>query len=171
MLIEVRRYEKSANGLATVGRVYIDGAYESFSLEPGDPLPAGNFRLVMAPHSPRFGRPMPLVEDPAHPGRELHPGNTSSDSTGCTLPGFVHPDRADFVGSSVAAWQDILSKIEPALGLTRVPGPAEDEPPDRGPYRWETSVWSYEFGSPQEPVTITYSDIPVDPAQAQTSGG
>lgn len=88
--------EPSAAG-CTLGRLYVDGKHECFTLEdavcigpkvPGQTaIPAGRYRVTIT-LSNRFQRMLPLVEDvPNFTGIRIHPGNTAADTDGCILVG------------------------------------------------------------------------------------
>lgn len=111
---------------ATMGSLYINGVWECWCLEdvlrevPGRPvaewkvpgqtaIPAGRYRITVT-HSPRFGRPMPLLHDvPGFSGVRIHAGNTATDTEGCILPGRSR-GRAS-VYESRMAYEALLAKI------------------------------------------------------------
>lgn len=92
----------------TEGRLYIDGRYFCDTLEDTDrslykempldemrakkvagetAIPLGRYNVSMT-YSPRFGRPLPLVEGvPCFEGVRIHAGNTTKDTAGCLLLG------------------------------------------------------------------------------------
>lgn len=48
-------------------------------------IPAGRYRLLVS-DSPRFKRPMPMIENvPGFTGVRMHGGNTAEDTDGCIL--------------------------------------------------------------------------------------
>lgn len=95
--------EPSSHG-ATLGCLFVDGVFFSFSLEDpirevagrpvvdwkikGDTaIPVGRYPVVVT-MSPRFKRRLPLLEDvPGFEGIRIHAGNRSADSEGCILLG------------------------------------------------------------------------------------
>lgn len=117
----------SANGW-TLGVLSIDGADECFTCEdivraPGvkvrgeTAIPPGRYRIAVT-HSPRFGRPLPLLLDvPGFDGVRIHPGNTSKDTEGCILPGQGH--NLDGVTASRIAFADLFRRIEAAIGAAQ----------------------------------------------------
>lgn len=103
MLLRLIR-EPSKDG-ATMGVLFVDGAFFSFTVEDeirevsGRPvsewkiagqtaIPAGTYRIEVT-KSERFGRRLPLICDvPGFTGVRIHPGNSAKDSEGCLLPGL-----------------------------------------------------------------------------------
>lgn len=106
-----RRYKREDY---TVSRVYVDGerwgdgSHWCSALEDTDrglhsgmkkseitrrkiygrtAIPGGMYDVVIT-HSPRFGKPLPLVVGvPGFEGVRIHPGNTAEDTDGCILLG------------------------------------------------------------------------------------
>lgn len=127
MEIEVRR--ESSSDRSTIGRVFVDGVFECFSLEdvvrevPGQPvhqwkvfgataIPAGRYRILMA-NTQKFGR-VPWVQDvPGYTGILIHCGNIHEHTSGCLLVGRTR--AADFIGESRPALQALVAKIEAAI--------------------------------------------------------
>lgn len=128
MLIEVRREEMLP--LCTIGKLYIDGKYECYTLEDvvrevsGQPvprwkipgktaIPAGSYPLQVT-LSNRFKRMLPLlVGVPGFEGVRIHPGNTDADTEGCILVGSTRLVNA--IGGSRIAFQALFQKIQQAL--------------------------------------------------------
>ena len=107
----------------TIGSLYIEGAFECFTLEdvlragekvPGDTaIPNGTYNVVITP-SNRFKRDLPLLENvPNFVGIRIHPGNTAEDTEGCLLVGRTK--GPNFVGESKAAFAALFPKIRQAL--------------------------------------------------------
>ena len=78
---------------ATSGMLYLDGVFECYTLEPAEPIPAGDYQVRMS-ISPRlsevFHRPFlcpEVLNVPGHIGVRWHPGNFPGDTEDCTLVG------------------------------------------------------------------------------------
>lgn len=150
MLIEIKRYEKSMNGKATISHVFVDAAYECYGLEDqvrevaGQPVAvwkianetairSGPYDLAIAPSSrfsllasERAGRAVQiwtplLLNVEGFDGVRIHPGNTDIDTEGCLLVGHSHTPGFDFIGQSTDAYFALLAKLEQDLGLVRIP--------------------------------------------------
>lgn len=109
---------------STIGELYIDGAFECYTLE--DPVrPAGVKKFgvtailagiykVVRTLSPRFGKPMPLLVDvPGFEGIRIHWGNYARDTEGCILVGRSKSE--DFIGQSILAYNTLDAKIKEAV--------------------------------------------------------
>lgn len=105
----------------TLGQLWVDGAFECWSLEdqvrhaakvPGETaIPAGRYRVRMT-WSKRFGCMMPLVEGvPGFEGIRIHPGNTAADTEGCILVGDRVVD-AGRIAESRVAYERLVAGIE-----------------------------------------------------------
>jgi hypothetical protein len=106
--------------LSTIGRLYIAGVFECFTLEPASrppgikvegktAIPEGRYQLTID-YSPKFARQMPLVNDvPNFEAIRIHVGNTAADTEGCTLLGLTH--GADQIVSSRAAFDAFFPKL------------------------------------------------------------
>lgn len=118
--MELRLQRDPSDAVATVGRLFVDGAFECFTLEdvvrlgpkvPGrTAIPAGRYRVDLT-FSPHFQRILPLVVDvPGFDGIRIHAGNTAADTEGCILVG---QGRAmDSITSSRLA----LAALQPKIG-------------------------------------------------------
>jgi hypothetical protein len=94
--------EPSRDG-ATLGSLYLDGHWLSFTLEdeiraekvPGKTaIPAGVYPVRLT-WSPKFQRLLPEVLDvPGFTGIRVHSGNRASDTEGCPLVGFARANAA-----------------------------------------------------------------------------
>jgi hypothetical protein len=116
--LEVRRFEYGTN--YTVGKLYIDGIYECYTLEREafphtrkPAIPKGSYSLVID-DSTRFQRPMPHILDvPGYEGIRIHSGNTDADTEGCILVGTTWAG-VDFIGNSKVAFAALFSKMQAA---------------------------------------------------------
>lgn len=101
------------DGISTTGKMFIDGVFECFTLEPPDPFAAGTFDLVID-RSIRFNRLMPHVLNvPLHVGIRIHWGNWRKDTEDCTLVGKT--EGKDFIGHSVEEFNLFFQKLTDAL--------------------------------------------------------
>ena len=129
---------------STGGELYIDQAWECFTLEdvvrpigvkiPGQTaIPTGLYRVGLTP-SDRVQRgtlwsPSPpmlplLLDVPGFEGIRFHAGNRTADTAGCILVGQVR--APDFVGQSRVALTALMAKLAEApeiwLTITSEPG-------------------------------------------------
>lgn len=107
---------------STVGRLFVNGAYECWTLEdrtrpagekvPGrTAIPAGSY-LVQVTYSPRFKVPLPLVEAvTGFEGIRIHAGNTDEDTEGCILVGRLAGPKPDYIGESRLALAALMEKL------------------------------------------------------------
>jgi hypothetical protein len=110
--------EPSAEG-CTIGRLYVDGMFECWTLEdvvrpvkiPGQTaIPHGHY-VVTLTKSKRFQRVLPLVNAvPGFEGIRIHAGNTAADTEGCILVGRERYSST-FIGSSRAALEKLLPQL------------------------------------------------------------
>lgn len=119
MEIELRR--RWLTDVATVGELWVDGAFEAFTLEdryrpPPEPkvqrataIPVGRYQVIIN-MSQRFGVEMPLLlAVPGFQGIRIHPGNTAGDTEGCLLVGRTRD--VNWVGESRLAYQALFMKL------------------------------------------------------------
>ena len=117
-------------GESTVGRLYIDGAFQCFTLEdkvrelPGKAvsewkvksqtaIPCGTYQVRIT-HSGRFNKMLPQILDvPGFAGIRIHAGNTKEDTEGCILLGTA-TDGTTVSGSRMAV-DAFISKLSAAL--------------------------------------------------------
>lgn len=128
MNILLKRFEFGTN--YTVGRLYIDGVYECYTLEDTvreqENVPVSTWKIagqtaipkgtyyVLIDDSRRFGKPMPHVTNvPGFEGIRIHSGNTDADTEGCILVG-KNWAGGDFIGSSRLAFDDLMGHLSPA---------------------------------------------------------
>jgi len=144
MNLEVRR--KWFTPTSTCGELYIDGVFECFSLEPrkdqsqGKPycIPIGSYDLVLQP-SKRFQMVTPrLLAVPGFEDIEIHPGNYSSDTHGCTLVGQSKLANVTDPESHLKGWAVYQSRLAFAALMEKIQTLA-------------TIVYSEPLTSPQEP--------------------
>jgi len=119
MLIEVKRYE--FKDTHTVGKMYVDGIYECYTLEDAvrngtkvigkTAIPIGTYKLIIDA-STRFKQDMPHILDvPDFTGVRIHAGNTSADTDGCILLGSTWAGK-DFIGNSKIAYKKFFDKLK-----------------------------------------------------------
>lgn len=122
MKIDVRRFEYGSDW--TVGKLYIDGVYECYTLEREvfphtrkPAVPKGTYALVID-DSTRFAQPMPHILDvPGYEGIRIHWGNTDKDTEGCILVGTTWAG-VDFIGNSRVAFASLFEKMKEADAMT-----------------------------------------------------
>lgn len=109
---------------STQGEMLIDGQHFCWTLEPrkdqlrGKPycIPAGTYTVILQ-RSARFQMTTPhLLDVPGFTEIEIHPGNYSRDTEGCTLVGLEK--NTDFVGQSRDAFDALMGKILTACEIT-----------------------------------------------------
>lgn len=110
--------EPSVDG-CTIGRLYVDGIWQLWTLEDvvrdgpkiahETAIPAGRYRVIIN-RSQRFGRMLPrLLDVPGFDGILIHPGNTAVDTSGCILVGQGRGLKS-IMGSQLA-----LSALQPRI--------------------------------------------------------
>jgi hypothetical protein len=109
---------------STVGHLFVDGAFECFTLEDGirthkvhgrTAIPAGTYRVTVE-DSPRFKRKLPrLHEVPNFTGVLIHAGNTAAHTEGCILVGQQWTPGQEAIGASRLAFEAIFPKITDAI--------------------------------------------------------
>jgi hypothetical protein len=108
---------------ATEGVLYVDGAWECYTLEdavrptgvkvPGETaIPYGRYR-VRVTWSPRFKEQMPALDGvPGFEGIRIHPGNSARDTAGCILLGASNGSMADgWISQSRVAYVRLLANL------------------------------------------------------------
>jgi len=119
MLIEVKRFE--FKDTHTVGKMYVDGIYECYTLEDAvrngtkvlgkTAIPIGTYKLIIDA-STRFKQDMPhILNVPDFTGVRIHAGNTSADTDGCILLGSTWAGK-DFIGNSKIAYKKFFDKLK-----------------------------------------------------------
>lgn len=102
---------------STIGKMYINGVYFCFTLEPAyhvapvKPrlIEEGAFRVELLP-STHFGCIVPHVMDvPDFVAVEIHWGNFPCNTDACTLVGDTMGE--DYIGNSKATWQALMEQF------------------------------------------------------------
>lgn len=122
---------KSDKG-CTIGKLYVDGMFECFTLEDvvrevaGEPvakwkvlhetaIPVGTYDVTVT-FSPHFKRDTPAINNvPGFEYIRIHPGNFAKDTEGCLLVGETENVSDGNIGSSIAAFNTLLIKIQKAI--------------------------------------------------------
>lgn len=120
--MELRLVRSQRDEDVTIGELYVDGEFQCFILEdavrpvkiPGQTaIPKGRYEILVT-HSPRFGRPLPLLKAvPNYEGVRIHPGNYPTDTEGCLLPGEERGEKS--VLRSRQAFENLYIKITKAI--------------------------------------------------------
>lgn len=120
--MQLRLIREPSTKQATLGRLFVDGRFECFTLEDvvraakikGETaIPAGTYQVIVS-MSARFKRRLPLLLNvPGYEGVRIHPGNTAADTEGCILPGKVK--GTDIVYQSRAAFDPLFARIDGAI--------------------------------------------------------
>lgn len=116
---------------ATLGKLYVDGVFECFTLEDvvrdfgpngagkvfGETaIPAGTYKVILN-LSRRFGRFMPrLLNVPFFDGILIHKGNTDADTHGCILVGDAIENDVIEAGTSTPAFNHLYPQLQDAPG-------------------------------------------------------
>ena len=114
---------KSVGG-ATIGELFLNGVHECYILEDvvrkdgekkvhGETaIPVGRFQVVNT-YSPRFEKYLPLLLNvPGFAGIRIHPGNKSTDTEGCLLPGRAVGKNGKTVEQSRVAFTALFAKLK-----------------------------------------------------------
>lgn len=105
----------------TLGQMFINERYFCDTLEPPvrelkipneTAIPYGRYQVLVT-HSPKFGRPLPLIKNvPKFEGVRIHRGNSVKDTSGCILVGEWDGNKS--LVRSIAAEVAVTMKIEEA---------------------------------------------------------
>ena len=77
-------------------------------------IPAGVYNVEIT-YSPKFGQPMPLLDDvPNFEAVRIHWGNSNANTDGCILVG-VSEQSDDWITNSRAAFSILFPKIQAAI--------------------------------------------------------
>jgi hypothetical protein len=127
--VTLRLIREPTKDNATMGVLFVDGAFFGFSVEdpirelPGQPvshwkvpgetaIPQGRYRIDVT-HSQRFNRRLPvLLTVPGFEGVRIHPGNSPLDTEGCLIFGRVRGIGKVF--ESRLAFEHLFALIEAA---------------------------------------------------------
>lgn len=125
--MEIQVTRKEFTDKSTIGEMYVDGAFECYTLEDVvrpvkikgiTAIPSGSYEVVVS-FSERFQRPLPLLlHVPNFDGVRIHPGNTDRDTEGCILVGKTK--ERDFIGASKLAFEALFEKIQAALQRDKI---------------------------------------------------
>lgn len=127
MRLDLYRKFKTAN--ATIGELYVNGAFFCFTLEDvvraegvkvkhQTAIPAGTYEIVMT-WSNRFQKVMPrLVNVPMFDGILIHAGNTAADTSGCILVGRKRGD--DSITESRSAFAELFNLLGKSATQSKV---------------------------------------------------
>jgi hypothetical protein len=127
MRLSLTRQKSTPN--STLGSLYIDGLWFSFTLEDivralgpnGEgkvagrtAIPAGEYAVIID-KSTRFNRLMPhILNVPFFEGVRIHSGNTAADTEGCILLGLDKTGE-DSIGHSVTAFEAFMDRLKAGL--------------------------------------------------------
>lgn len=107
--MELKLTRTLADSYATIGKLYVNGQFECFTLEDSPVLrpdnkgsiPVGKYTVIID-FSDRFQKYMPhVLEVPGFTGIRIHRGNTDKDTEGCILVG-IEEGRDCLEGSKIA---------------------------------------------------------------------
>ena len=125
MQLHIKRFEFGTN--YTIGKLYIDGVYECFTLEPTvrtgpkvighTAIPVGSYQVVVD-MSTRFARLMPHILDVDNfQGVRIHYGNSAINTEGCVLVGTTWAG-GDFIGNSQIAFKNFFAQLSAVPSAT-----------------------------------------------------
>lgn len=130
--MELKLIRKKMGPTFTEGRLYINGAFECFTVEDADrelesggvkvqnqtAIPRGVYPVTIS-MSNRFKKMLIEVQNvPQFKGVRIHSGNSSKDTEGCIIVGAVNTrDDDDWVGSSRIAYERLHKKVKAALSI------------------------------------------------------
>ena len=108
----------------TIGKLYVDGKFECFTLEDTvrngpkvygqTAIPVGNYRVTLE-LSPRFQKILPRLHDvPNFEGVLIHTGNRAEQTDGCILVGRSEKDS--YIEESKLAFEALMKKLSESTG-------------------------------------------------------
>lgn len=113
LVIERKYFDPDSPDRGIMGHLYINGVYVCDTLEPPYKsqfgcVDAGHYSLVLR-YSPSYKRNMWYLDmakaGSSRSGIMFHIGNTSSNSKGCILLGFIHNSVSFFLTGSTLAFK------------------------------------------------------------------
>ena len=115
MELVLKRVDKAED--AMIGELYVDGAFECWTLERTDKLiPTGTYRVELY-DSPKNGRVVPqLLNVVGRKNIQIHIANYARELEGCIAVGkkrFV-----DYVSQSKVAFESLMSKLQGQTDIT-----------------------------------------------------
>lgn len=123
MQLRVNRYKYGVE--STLGRLFIDGKAECYTLEDKvrpkgvkvqneTAIPADTYTVTID-KSTRFKRDMPhIMSVPEFTGVRMHSGNTDEDTEGCILLGSK-VENDNFISGSKVAFESFFKKLQSAI--------------------------------------------------------
>lgn len=127
MEILVKRNTLTAN--AIIGTFEIPNVFRCFTLEDVERsekikgatcIPKGRYEVVIN-YSQRFKRIMPLLLNVANfQGIRIHSGNSSADTEGCILVGFVADIKSEVILNSRTAFDMLMPILEKAAAQEKI---------------------------------------------------
>jgi hypothetical protein len=122
--MEIRVVREQYRPGCTIGRMFLDGVFECFTLEDGirtnkvygeTAIPAGSYPVIVN-YSPRFKVSLPLIQNvPNFEGVRIHPGNTPANTLGCILVGRHWKQGTEEITASRLAFEPLKRKIVEAI--------------------------------------------------------
>ena len=120
MLLQLKRDIRTID--FTLGELFINGQHFCYTVEDTERLPfeakvfgktaipKGTYKVIID-HSNHFGKDMPhILNVPGFEGIRIHSGNTSADTEGCLIVGFVR--TVNGVAQSRDCYQHLMEKIK-----------------------------------------------------------
>lgn len=134
MQIKLTRFKESKEGKSTLGKIFIDNAFECFSLEKAwannlkgeSRIIPGNYKLCLADwgdmnirYHKRFGElhkgMIMLMGVPGRSGILVHMGTIWKHSEGCIMAGSKQDEKLGTLTETEEGYKKLYSKIVPLL--------------------------------------------------------